>query len=159
DLRSRGFFGLIVIYLVVCVSLYFLQNRPGYESKNATGSGQQHIESRLLAFDEALEFFGGTLKLPDMFRLVSSRIEELIPFQMSALFLVDEAKIRLSVAECAGADREAIASRSMRIDEGLAGKCYTDAAVTIGPDSVAKIETSDGFVKAEKFALTIPLLG
>ena len=45
------------------------------------------IENRLLALEEARTFFGASLKFPDMFRLVSSRINELIPFASCAFFL------------------------------------------------------------------------
>jgi hypothetical protein len=47
------------------------------------------VEGKLLALEEAGEFFGASLKSADMFRLVASRINELIPFTTCALFLAD----------------------------------------------------------------------
>jgi len=157
DSKSRGFFGLIAGYLVVSVCLYFWQNRRAEEIRSSTGSGE-HVESKLLVFDEAHEFFRGTLKLPDMFRLVSSRIEELIPFQTSALFLLDKAGERLYAAECTGANCEGLAGLKMRTDEGLVGKCFTNAEVTIGADFVARIKGPPGAAKSNKSAVAIPLL-
>ena len=82
------------------------------------------IETKLLALEEANEFFGASLKPADMFRLVSSRIREIIPFAGSALFLVNEDATRLNAIFTDGQNAESMANLETDFDKGLAGKTF-----------------------------------
>lgn len=158
DVKSRGFSGIIAGYLVICVCIYLLQNRRTATARRTDSDSEAYIESRLMAFDEANEFFGGSLRPADMFRLVSSRVAELIPFQTSALFLLDEARSRLRIAEAAGANSEDLVGHTVRFDESPAGKCYSNRAVEIGPDlPMDKVQAIHKEVKAVRTVVAIPL--
>ena len=132
--KSRGFSAIIAVYLIFCFCIYMLQKSRTTAARETAWSHHSgaFVESRLLAFDRASELFGGSLKPADMFRLVSSRIGELMPFRTSVLYLVDETRSRLQIAEVAGENTEGLKGRSIRLDEGLAGKCFSGGAVEIG---------------------------
>jgi diguanylate cyclase (GGDEF)-like protein len=84
----------------------------------------QDVEMKLLALEEASEFFGASLKSADMFRLVSSRIREIVPFASSALFLVNEENTRLKAAFADGENAEKLVQIETDFYKGLAGKTY-----------------------------------
>lgn len=156
--KSQGFSAIIAGFLVVCVCIYLLQNRRTATAKRTDADSEAYIESRLLAFDEANEFFGGSLKPADMFRLVSSRVAELILFQTSALFLLDETRSQLRIAEAAGANSEDLIGKTIRFDESPAGKCYSSRTVEMDLDLPTDGDMlPNTVVKAVRTVVAIPL--
>ncbi|MCW5960959.1 MAG: sensor domain-containing diguanylate cyclase [Pyrinomonadaceae bacterium] len=85
----------------------------------------EEIENKLQALEDASTFFGASLKSSDMFRLVSSRINEMIPFRSIALFLANESADGLDLLFSTGADSAVITSRNFLPELGLAGKVLT----------------------------------
>ncbi|HEX8638800.1 MAG TPA: hypothetical protein VF692_12095, partial [Pyrinomonadaceae bacterium] len=74
------FAAIVVAYLSVCAAIYFRRNIKEDDGEAQTSEYDAEIENRLRALEEASEFFGASLKPADMFRLVASRVNELLPF-------------------------------------------------------------------------------
>jgi len=76
-------FGLIIlIYLMSWTALWFSQNKHSFVEPEKKKSGPvfgAEIEAKLLALEEANQFFGASLKTADMFRFIASRVNEIIP--------------------------------------------------------------------------------
>lgn len=83
------------------------------------------IENRLLALEEANQFFGASLKADDMFRLVSSRVNEIIPFESCAIFLFESDEPKLKIVFSAGKKASFLANVEIGTAQGLAGKAFS----------------------------------
>ncbi len=99
---------------------------------------ESDIEIGLAALDEAGEFFAGSLKLTDTFRLVAIRIRTVLPFKSIVLFLLDETRTQLRVAETEG-----IETRPDKFDDGLARQCYSSRHIEI--DGYMSLDATHGF--------------
>jgi len=155
---------IILLYLFCCACFYVLQKRRLIASSDdanaeiSEGVFSREIESKLLALEEANEFFGASLKPADMFRLVSSRIREIIPFSSSALFLINENNTRLKAAFADGENAESLANLETDIDKGLAGKTF----VSRKPQIDKKLLLDKNAISAEALkglnsAVSVPL--
>lgn len=126
ELKTTIFLAIVSIYLLFFVAFYVLQKRRAdkllIEEKRRLAESE--IENRLLALEEAGEFFGASLKFQDIFRLISSRISELIPFTTCALFLVDEHLAQLKIVSAVGENARYLLDYEMDIDRGLAGETF-----------------------------------
>lgn len=129
--KTRGFSGIIAAFLVVCVAIHLLQSRRGPLARAEVKEGGTEIEQRLHALEEAGEFFAGSLKPADTFRLVASRVRDLLPFRSIVLFLLDPTRTRLHVAHAEGAGADGQKNKSIRFDEALAGQCFVGRCVQI----------------------------
>ncbi len=101
---------------------------------------------------------GASLKFPDMFRLISSRINELIPFTVCAFFLADERRETLKIVCAVGDNSRDLLNLEMSSHEGLAGKTFL--AQTIQHEE--KLSSDKNLLPKEslqnmKTGLTIPL--
>ncbi len=104
-----------------------MQKKQLVVSTNAGNSDSPfnaEIESKLLALEEANQFFGASLKSADMFRLIASRVNEIIPYTTCALYLVDETQERLKIAYAAGSDSKKLVGTETNWNKGLAGKTF-----------------------------------
>ncbi|MBK9767115.1 MAG: hypothetical protein IPP63_08855 [Chloracidobacterium sp.] len=74
-IKSRGFSAIIVVYLSVCFAVHFLSFRSLADRSIASfdQSAEDRIDEQLKGIEEAGEYFRGSLKSGDVFRLVSSR--------------------------------------------------------------------------------------
>jgi diguanylate cyclase (GGDEF)-like protein len=126
EIKVGSFAGLLIVYLVSCYTLYYFQNRRDarkIREGDATGSPfTSEIEHRLFALEEANKFFGTSLKPPDMFRLVASRVNELVPFAACVLLLKNEHSGALGAAFVDGKNAEALKDPATDYNKGLAGK-------------------------------------
>lgn len=139
--KTRGFSGIIAGFLIVCVCLYLRQSRRGPVDKVDAVDKADETERCLLMLDEANQFFAGALRSADIFRLVSSRMRDLIPFQTTVLHLLDESRTQLRVVEAEGPGADRQRARSVDMNDNLAGKCYLSQ----------RVETDDGL------SIAIPL--
>jgi diguanylate cyclase (GGDEF)-like protein len=130
QIKVKIFLCIVFLYLLCCAAFYVLQKRRlnlSLENKDRSITEDifsQDVEMKLLALEEANEFFGASLKPSDMFRLVSSRIKEIIPFKSSVLFLVNEENTQLKAAFADGENAESLARIETDFYKGLAGKTY-----------------------------------
>jgi diguanylate cyclase (GGDEF)-like protein len=126
EIKVTVFLIIAVIYLLICAAFYFWQKSrlsaiP--DEKTATGFNRE-IEERLFALEEANEFFGASLKSADMFRLVASRINEIVPFAACVLYLTENERKNLSIKYALGANLTKILEFNSDINRSLASKAY-----------------------------------
>ncbi len=127
SLKAAVFALIVVIYLTSFLLLYLSQKKPRFsEDQTETGNSpfDSDTEEKLLILEEASEFFAASLKTADMFRLISGRIGEIIPFSTCALFLLDEQKTHLKIEQVTGENAGVLKNLNILSGEGLAGKVF-----------------------------------
>ena len=131
--KLTGFSVIVAAFLVICGGLYVRQRRIQAESQQFEQDTRRNdaVERSLEALDEAREFFSGSLQPADTFRLVSSKISDLAPFKSIRLYLLNEIRTHLRVAEAGGACAEDIKGQTQAYDEGLAGQAYLNKRVEV----------------------------
>ncbi|MBK7802687.1 MAG: hypothetical protein IPJ55_08450 [Chloracidobacterium sp.] len=132
-IKSRGFSAIIVVYLSVCFAVHFLSFRSLADRSIASfdQSAEDRIDEQLKGIEEAGEYFRGSLKSGDVFRLVSSRANQLLPFTGSALFVVDKAVRSFKSVHAQGENAEKLTNIETPLDAGLAGRCFESRMVQI----------------------------
>ncbi|MEZ5429450.1 MAG: sensor domain-containing diguanylate cyclase [Pyrinomonadaceae bacterium] len=93
-------------------------------SDGGDGIFDSEVENKLLALEEAREFFGASLNSSDMFRLVATRINEMLPFETGVLYLLDEKRINLNISHAVGKNSEIFKGLKIPASKGLAGKVF-----------------------------------
>jgi diguanylate cyclase (GGDEF)-like protein len=134
--KSAAFVLMIFIYLLICAILYvrkkkYLSSQP--DKDNSDSIFNESVEGKLLALEEANQFFGATLKPADMFRLVASRINEITPFAACALWLVDDAKKNLTIVYATGDNLKKNIGTEIESEKGLAGKVFQSRKSSVDP--------------------------
>lgn len=160
-IKSRGFSAIIVVYLSVCFAVHFLSFRSLADRSIASfdQSAEDRIDEQLKGIEEAGEYFRGSLKSGDVFRLVSSRANQLLPFTGSALFVVDKAVRSFKSVHAQGENAEKLTNIETPLDAGLAGRCFESRMVQIergvsGFNELIPVEALSGF----RSAAAIPLV-
>ena len=129
DFRTKllAFSTIIVLYLAFCIFKYlsYKKYEKAFLINKAAREYDAEIQSRLFAIEEANEFFGASLKPADMLRLVSSRINELLPFETCAFFVADENKARLKIEHACGVNAQLLKNLEIDAKKGIAGKTFT----------------------------------
>ncbi len=158
------FLSVVSFYLICCARAYVLQKRrlsDSFIDANAEISESVfggEIEMKLLALEEASEFFGASLKSADMFRLVASRIKEIIPFTSVALFLTDEDKTRLKATFADGENAESLAHLDVSCDKNLNEKALLSRKSQIGEGQLfGKSAISAEITKNLNSVVSVPL--
>ncbi|MGI9056166.1 MAG: diguanylate cyclase domain-containing protein [Pyrinomonadaceae bacterium] len=127
SVKTSIFAFIVAVYLIGFTLFYIFQSKRLF-SKSQTGANDNpfssEVDEKLLILEEASEFFAATLKPADMFRLISGRVGEIIPYAACALFLCDEQKSHLKVNQVAGENIRQLKNLSILISEGLAGKTF-----------------------------------
>ncbi len=95
----------------------------------------EEIENKLFALEEASQFFGASLKADDMFRLVSSRINEMITFKTCALFLGDIKNPNLKIIFSTGENASSLVNMEIKSSIGLAGRSFSSKTCQIERDN------------------------
>lgn len=125
SIKALVFSTIVAIYLSTFFLLYRSQKKQifSHESieieKNPFNS---ETEEKLVILEQASEFFAATLKPSDMFRLISGRIGEIVPFENCSLFLINETRTHFKVDQTVGSNASNLKNLSILISEGLAGK-------------------------------------
>ncbi|MBK8466917.1 MAG: GGDEF domain-containing protein [Chloracidobacterium sp.] len=142
EAKTRGFSGIMAGFLLACVGLHIWQRRHSSPHASAGSNADRTLPATegLRALEEASEFFSGSIKKADMFRLVSSRIRQLAKFRTSALFLLDETRSHLRVAETDGPDADAIKHRTHVLSDASVGICFSRRCVEIEQSAGNDIE-------------------
>jgi diguanylate cyclase (GGDEF)-like protein len=150
--------GLIAAFsLLVCI--YSYANLRKRDDEHREGSVDlRSPQDKLLALDDAQRFFGASLKLPEMFKLASNRVAEIIPFDASVLFLPgeDPRELRAMFAEGENAVKM---FEAVREDTRLAELAFHSGEIEVGEEieitsPLAEHPALDDFA----FAAAIPLL-
>ncbi len=122
-------FGFVAVFYLIISGLFYLRPPKKNENKSPAIPTEQtlfdpEIEAKLLALEEANQYFGTSLKFSDMFRLIACRIAEIIPHAACALYLTGEKKESLLLAYAAGGDFKKNAAAETNIRAGLIGKTF-----------------------------------
>ena len=120
----------LLLYSAGCV--VFLSRRTSDVAEPKIINGEmlftEDIDEKLLALEEAHQFFGASLKSADMFRLVASRLDEIIPFAACAFYSADLEKKHLKSQFAVGVNSKEFSGLVFKSDEGLAGKTFQSGA-------------------------------
>ncbi len=127
NVKTLGFSAIIAAFLVVSVSLHLWYSRGDAESECA--AKDEATDRQLQALDDANEFFAGSLKPTDSFRLIASRIREMVPFRTMTLHLFDNEGMRFCATESEGPDAEHRRGRFSALDDGAIARSYFSTAV------------------------------
>lgn len=124
ETKLKIFSAIILLYPSFFFIVYLRQMRRNEQNEKAAAKQlfDTEIEGKLLALEEAGEFFGASLKPADMFRLVANRINELVPFTTCVLYTVGEDAARLKILLAAGENAQALIDLEIDSHKGLAGK-------------------------------------
>jgi len=112
----------------------------------------------LLLLEEANKFFSASLRANDMFRLIASRVREIVEYKTCVLFLIDDEN-QLNASFATGENSRLITKNKIGCDEGLAGKTFvsgkieTDAKLNLDARVMSK-ESLDGL----RSGVSVPLM-
>lgn len=127
------FLTIVFAYLLICALFYLRNKQPSggasLETEAAEPVFNSEIENKLLALEEASEFFGASLKPADMFRLIASRVNEMIPFAASALFWADDEKSNLKAVGAVGKSARQLLNLEINSSKGAAGKAFQSGRI------------------------------
>jgi diguanylate cyclase (GGDEF)-like protein len=151
---------LAVGYLGVCVwSFNRLRQGGAAELSTPPSSDMSQLDASLRSMSEATEFLGPSLKAQDLFRLVSTRVDQFFPFSVSVLFVAAEAPETIVVAQSYGPNAEMLERTEIQVDRGVAGMSWLSREVEVDEDMALERR----WVPAEllvdlKSAFAIPLV-
>jgi len=156
------FISIIFFYLLLCTGIYLRRKKqmivPGAVG-NFDSPFDAEIEAKLLALEEASQFFGASLKTADMFRLIASRVNEIIPYTACALYMADETKEKLKITYAAGDELKKLVGNEINWQTGLAGKTFHSRKSQIEePLVIEKNVISQKALKNLHSAIAVPLV-
>jgi diguanylate cyclase (GGDEF)-like protein len=149
--KTRGFSVIVAAFLLICACSYFFQTRRRPNSRASDRISDPEIERGLASLDEAGGFFSGSLRPADTFRLVASRVRDLMPFKLMILYRLDATRTQLQVAGVDGHGAEEQRGRTIGFDDSLAGQCYLRKRVEI--DRYMELDTAQAFTSAAAIPL------
>lgn len=156
-------FALIVAVYLSVLLLFHSRQRSRLlfqeQIKNQSDPFNFETEEKLQILEQASEFFAATLKPADMFRLISGRIGDIIPFATCTLFLIDEQKTHLKIDQAIGENASVLKNLNILISEGLAGKTFALKKPQIDKNlsEDAKVFSRDT-LRDLKSAIAVPLV-
>lgn len=107
------------------VAFYLLHRRPANDSPaQEQAESLLDAEAKLLALEEANEFFGASLNPADMFRLVASRLGEIVAFDSCVLFSSASENDFLEIKYAAGANAELFGKFRGDVHRSLAARVF-----------------------------------
>lgn len=134
--KTQGFSAIIASFLGVCVLFYFWQgSKLAVDTNNRPiDASDDDLDRLLIALDEANEFFAGTLRTADTFRLIASRVKRIVPFHSIELMLLAQTRDHLTITEVDGPGMEERRGSVADVVAGLAGRSFVSRCVEIGSD-------------------------
>ena len=162
-----GLFAMVVAYGVFSFGIYrYFSNLDvsvaGNDSEDVQDDVSEDVftgdvDETLAILDEAGKFFSASLKSDDMFRLVASRIQEVVPHSTSVLYLSDE-KSRLKVTHSSGDNSRQMTTISVECDEGLAGKAFVSGEIELDSDlSIERKVIDEALLNKYQSAIAAPV--
>jgi diguanylate cyclase (GGDEF)-like protein len=129
---------LFAVIVVAFLGLSAAVNRLFRPASPDTGAGQvitDNVEGKLFALEEASEFFGASLKSADMFRLVASRVNEIVPFSAVVLYLADADAKTIELKYAFGENPDRFANAEVEINRSLASKAFLSRMAQLDVDN------------------------
>lgn len=123
DTKVALLVGMSLVYLAICAwtLMQIRKARNSVEVERTGGEPISELEQKLLALEDAREFFGSSLKPADMFRLVANRVNEITPFAACMLLTKDADTGMLKVVQAFGSGAAQFEGQYISADESLAG--------------------------------------
>ncbi len=152
---------IAIVYLFLCAGSYFWQRGKlsDFQAEQRVSAFNEEIDGKLLVLEEANEFFGASLKTSDMFRLVASRINEIVSFTSCALLLRGEDDNILQVKYAVGENSHEFMNFQGDTNKGLAVKAFLSRKLQI--DSTLLYEKRvfpPEILKSLQTAVAVPLV-
>lgn len=123
-------FGIVISYLAVLFARRSEITEPAEtSSERSIGDIPEKFRENFAALDEANRFFGSTLQPADMFRLVSSRVREIIGHSTAVLFFKDESGSGLNVVQADGMNAEVFRNFEGGVSAGLSIDAFLSGGV------------------------------
>lgn len=144
--------GSLLLLVFICGAFFYKKSRKKQGDDGMEASKPVDIEAGLGALDEASSFFTGSIQSADAFRLVSSRVRDIFPFQTIVLFLLNENRTQLVSVHAEGARAEDYKGQILDFDDGLAGQAYKTHQVEI--DSYLMLDSEQEYGSS----VAIPLI-
>ncbi len=143
-------------YIALSASLFIIMRRRVIPAP--TEPIGESVEGKLFALEEASDFFGASLKSADMFRLVASRINEIIPFAACVLFLVNESDQSIAIKYAFGENPDKFGKGGLELNRSLAAKTMLSRESQLDADGAVDRRVLPRELN-EKFgsALAVPL--
>lgn len=152
------FAAIVLVYLSLCAANYFRRKTNIDGDEQETSIFDAEIEDRLSALEEASEFFGASLKPADMFRLIASRVNELLPFAVGVLFFVDETRTKLKIEYADGENAQMWKTIEINSNDGVAGKAFSNRRSEFDGDLIhEKTVLSPALLQNFQSAAAVPL--
>lgn len=153
--------GLSVVYAAICVwSVMNLKKEAAREDTNNNADLpdlKPEFRSKLSALDDAREFFGSSLKPADMFRLVSTRVKDMVPFTDCVLLTRTDVD-RYVVHNAFGPDSAKLEKNELVAPACLAGISYLSGEVEVLNDlSDERPLFPEGSLDSARSSVVIPL--
>lgn len=133
ETKTAIFLAIAAVYPLLCAIFYFWQRAKmsDLQAQEAITAFNEEIEGKLFALEEANEFFGASLKFSDMFRLVASRIDEIVPFSACVMFLRGDGDNVLQVKYAVGENSREFMDFKSDTNKGLAVKAFLSGKMQI----------------------------
>lgn len=128
--KAVVFAGIVVLYLATVAAFYQRQKHRAeaiaviVEKEEKQELFTNEVENRLKALEEANDLFGASIKPSDMFRLVASRVNELVPHLTCVLFLAVDGAEKLKVEFADGKNAQLFRHLEINTLKGNAGKSF-----------------------------------
>ena len=162
ETKAAVFLAIAIIYPLLCAVFYFWQRSSlsNLIAEQSFSPINEDIEGKLFALEEANEFFGASLKTADMFRLVASRINEIVPFAACVLLLHEVDEKLLQIKYAVGEHSRDFMNFKSDTNKGWAAKAFLSGKIEI--DSTLLTEKrvfSPELLRDFSSAVAIPLIG
>lgn len=145
-LKIGIFAGITAVYLIIAGIIYktlvaatptpnetvqnnIIEEREKQLEVSFSRGVSSDIEEKLLALEEANAVFSSSLKPADMFRLISNRINEIVPFSLSALYLKSADGKKLKISYSFGDDSADLIGVEIESHSGMAGKTFQSGKI------------------------------
>lgn len=160
ETKAKAFSAIVVLYLIFCGLALIRREDSSFRNAERSHSfeSETELERKLSSIEEAASYFGGALKPTDMFRLMTSRLRDLIPFDVSALFMIDRTRELIKIVQAEGSDKSSIFGLEAGFDHGLVGASLASGNVEIANDAVSLVRTNRvGSVDLIRRSAALPL--
>lgn len=165
SVKIAGLAAIVGVYLICCFAVYklsrsgLIENTPVNFAVDQAAEPADEVQNKLSSLEDANEFFGNSLKPADLFRLVFSRVSEIVPASACVLFVPNHDRSKWKAEHAEGRGSEFLKLLEFDEGKGLAG--IAAATTSIITDESAHHDAN--LLPAEfrndiRFALAIPLV-
>lgn len=141
DLPAAYKYGTLVPAALVYIALAALSFRLGSAGAErlgvplpATSEAVSETDAKLASLSDANEFFGASLRPDDLFRLITSRLAEIVPFATCVLYMREPMDGPLNLKCVAGDGAAGFAAEMGTVDRSLASRAAASGGIEKDPE-------------------------